>query len=245
MQCEEFEFRLNDLLDERLPIERDAVLRAHAAACGGCRRLAEGYGALFHGLAELPPPDCDAALAWRVVARCHTLRKRRRAVRYAYGLAAAAAAVLVVGFALRNPQEPPLVDLRAEQTPPVAQHVVQTDPPLAESAVQENTPPAEVAAPPDAAALAAADAADPNAVLARETRQTLAGAFLLLPGLRASNSADGATAPGAATVAAEGPYAEVADDLKPLTDSTAGALGFLMNVLPGRGKQPPPAAPGS
>jgi len=239
MQCEEFETRLNDLLDERLPIERDAVLRAHAAACGGCRRLATGYGALFQGLADLPTPECDAALAWRVVAHCRAARNRRRTVRYAFGgLAAAAAAIVVVAFALRDPGGPQVVDLQpaAQDAPRVAA----TNPPPLDMA-EVSAPPAEIVSP-DAALLAAAESADPNAVLARETRQTLAGAFLLLPGLGTQSAVAGGASPNA--VAADGPY-EVGDELKPLTDSTAGALGFLMNVLPGRGKLPPPAAPGS
>jgi hypothetical protein len=84
-------------------------------------------------------------------------------------------------------------------------------------------------------------------VLARETRQTLAGAFLLLPGLKPPKPVEGGTSPDedAAADVAVASYGEVGDELKPLTDSTAGALGFLMNVLPGRGKLPPPAPPGS
>jgi len=247
MQCEEFESRLNDLLDERLPIDRDAALRAHAAACGDCRRAAAGYGALFQGLAGLPAPECDAALAWRVVAQCHALRKRRRAVRYAFaGLAAAAAAIVVVGYALRDPRGPQLVDSQPSSQGAAHVEIAQEDvsPP---EAIPPNAPLERPS--PDRTAQASTDAADPNAVLARETRQTLAGAFLLLPGLKPTKP-EGAISPeedaaADVEVAAAGSYGEVGDELKPLTDSTAGALGFLMNVLPGRGKLPPPAPPGS
>lgn len=39
MNCHEFENRLNDLLDERLPVGEDGALRAHAARCGNCREI--------------------------------------------------------------------------------------------------------------------------------------------------------------------------------------------------------------
>jgi hypothetical protein len=39
MNCHEFVVRLNDLLDERLPVGEDPTLRAHAAHCQQCREL--------------------------------------------------------------------------------------------------------------------------------------------------------------------------------------------------------------
>lgn len=245
MQCDEFETRLNELLDERQPFERDPQLRAHTLSCGGCRRLAAGYGALSQGIEELPLAEADAALAWHVVAECHAQRQRRRVVRYSFaGLAAA----VLIALTLRSlPQAPEVV----HAPPTVPQdgaddgNGIENAPRMAPTEREGFPPPQDEPADDRAerhpAEESPRDTFDRNLALARETRQTLAGAWLLVPGVPtpsvpAPDDADG------------GWDRPVADELKPLADSTAGALGFLLHVLPssGRGQQASPAvAPGT
>lgn len=56
MRCEDFEIRLNDVLDERRTLASDAELAEHARRCGACGELARGYEELLAGLShELPP----------------------------------------------------------------------------------------------------------------------------------------------------------------------------------------------
>lgn len=53
MRCDQFENRLNDVLDRRDDPRRDAPLIAHAATCRECRNLAAAYEVLTDGASEL------------------------------------------------------------------------------------------------------------------------------------------------------------------------------------------------
>lgn len=53
MRCDQFEIRLNDVLDRRDDPRRDAPLIAHAADCRECRNMAAAYEVLTDGVAEL------------------------------------------------------------------------------------------------------------------------------------------------------------------------------------------------
>jgi hypothetical protein len=57
MHCVEFERRLNELLDDRLPLDSDLELAAHADECGQCAELLAGHELLLRGMAAL---CCDA-----------------------------------------------------------------------------------------------------------------------------------------------------------------------------------------
>ena len=67
MQCEEFEHRLNLVLDERGRPECDAELSLHAEACTECRHLAALYGALLEGFYALSAPQAPPDMAARVL----------------------------------------------------------------------------------------------------------------------------------------------------------------------------------
>ena len=68
MQCQEFESRLNDLLDQRLSPEADPPLTSHAQQCGACREVLTLQGLLWRGLkANRPAPPAHDFSA-RVVA---------------------------------------------------------------------------------------------------------------------------------------------------------------------------------
>ena len=68
MQCEEFEGRLNQILDERRRPEWDAELRLHCETCVECRQLAADYDVLLDGFYTLSTPPASADMAARVLA---------------------------------------------------------------------------------------------------------------------------------------------------------------------------------
>jgi len=59
MRCDEFETRLNDLLDRRVLPETDAGLCAHARKCATCGGLLEAQELLFEGLSALKPTEAS------------------------------------------------------------------------------------------------------------------------------------------------------------------------------------------
>ncbi len=54
MQCDDFETRLQSLLDDRQPPERDASLQAHAAWCERCGQLLRTQEGLMRALRSVP-----------------------------------------------------------------------------------------------------------------------------------------------------------------------------------------------
>lgn len=72
MQCEEFEYRLNELLDERCPLFADGaladtVLAEHAAVCPACASIARGYETLSEGVASWDRVEVSADMTSRVI----------------------------------------------------------------------------------------------------------------------------------------------------------------------------------
>ncbi len=69
MRCDEFEVRLNEVLDQRRSPGGDPQLRDHAQACPDCQEQLAAMGQLLDGLdlLEVPPLADDFAL--RVVSR--------------------------------------------------------------------------------------------------------------------------------------------------------------------------------
>lgn len=67
MKFEEFEARLNELLDRREPLELPEEMRAAAAADAECLRLYRAYQALSAAMAARPRPEPPIDLAGRVL----------------------------------------------------------------------------------------------------------------------------------------------------------------------------------
>lgn len=67
MQCEDFEIRLNDVLDERRTLSSAPELAEHARQCGACREIARSYEIMLSGLSYEQLPSAPAWLAERVV----------------------------------------------------------------------------------------------------------------------------------------------------------------------------------
>jgi hypothetical protein len=69
MHCDQFELRLNEVLDERANPELDPSLTAHAADCDDCRVRLVGSRVLLRGLARLAVPPLPADFSRGVVAQ--------------------------------------------------------------------------------------------------------------------------------------------------------------------------------
>lgn len=67
MRCDEFEARLNQVLDDRRPLSSADDLQAHLRQCGGCREVARSYEALLAGLGYQVVPPVPAWLTDRVM----------------------------------------------------------------------------------------------------------------------------------------------------------------------------------
>jgi hypothetical protein len=98
MQCEKFERRLQQVLDERGRAEDDAQLRFHAESCPACRGKLAAQQSLWIGLAQQdrpqPGPEFASAVVQVLQRTCSPARPsvpdvRRRAFHFAVGMAAA------------------------------------------------------------------------------------------------------------------------------------------------------------
>jgi hypothetical protein len=225
MNCQQFEARLNDLLDERAPLELDDALRDHVRGCPSCRELScrelwSGYGNLVEVMRFRAPPAVPAGLAERIVAAAvaendtHTAAvvgvpvrrsvpaavSRGRALWRAAAMAAAAAVLIAVSWRF----DPP-----ADHATPGGDVVHVTGPQA------EPRPFSELAQ----------DAANCYAGLARETRSELSDVLALVPRVESTpaavlwGSAEQAPAPEVASQVKEG--------LRPLAESTMAALTSL------------------
>ena len=68
MQCEEFEQRWQECLDERRAPESDEALLGHASGCAACGEMLRACDALMDGLDLLVLPDPPECLTQRVLA---------------------------------------------------------------------------------------------------------------------------------------------------------------------------------
>ncbi len=61
MKCHEFEQRLNELLDERAPLDLDNVLSQHHQHCSGCQKLLRAYQDMLAAVRLCEPPRPNGA----------------------------------------------------------------------------------------------------------------------------------------------------------------------------------------
>jgi hypothetical protein len=224
VRCDEFEIRLNELLDQRLRPESDVRLGQHARRCGKCRELSTSYQAVLAGLQNIRragrfPASNSAKHAW----------PRRMTA------AAAAAAVLasVVGpwvwFARRSPDAWPLASVVQERTTPGA---VKTG----HGPRQAVPGRVETGATRRLDAGFAVSTIGPYRVLARETQASLSVALQLVPGLGQTDAHARETAPPTSPrVETMQPPAEWAQGLKdgltPVTRPAAGVFSPFLELL--------------
>lgn len=233
MNCESFETRLNEVLDERGAIESDRPLLEHASSCATCRGLLASYAALLEGVDRLERPGLQQGVAERIVEQVRQpsvlrikLTWQRAAVA---GLAAAAALLVAVQWNL-SPDAPNRPAAR-----PVEQSVAQADAPVPQPALE----PGAIAPP------AGAPAADEEplgrllvemktkyADLARETQQSVNDVTLLVPGVTVGRQPEAVDAqPADSELRPKGWVNDVADGLSPITESTRGAFNLLLEGL--------------
>lgn len=103
LNCEQFERRLNDVLDERGDPRAEPALAEHLAACGNCRRLAAAYDAVTVGIASVSVGSITPS--GEIVV--HNARQfGSPLVRMFGGLSLTAAAVVALVFTLSDRQRP-------------------------------------------------------------------------------------------------------------------------------------------
>src|SRR5262245_56170237 len=124
MNCDEFDHRWNELLDERLNPEADPALTAHAAGCDDCRARLVGSRVLVRGLSRFPVPRADFSRRVMAAAAAPPAQVRSASRFWLAGgvlLASAAAALLaisIVWYARRGSAEQ--ARGQAHPAPPVA-----------------------------------------------------------------------------------------------------------------------------
>ena len=126
MRCEEFEIRLDELIDSRTRPSADTALVAHASQCASCERLLRDYESLLDGVAHMPMPSVPAGLPLRVVADWRAVPRTRAPRRRAFAALALAATLLVAAIpaiawlmrapSLQNDNAPPLAAIAGDTT---------------------------------------------------------------------------------------------------------------------------------
>ena len=67
MNCQEFDQRIQQLLDDRASLTGDSELHAHALRCSNCEEIIAAYGSLLRGTNQLPRPVVGPKFALQVV----------------------------------------------------------------------------------------------------------------------------------------------------------------------------------
>lgn len=107
MRCEDFEIRLNEVLDDRRPISSAADLSEHIRDCSECRQVARSYEAVFAGLRQAAVPAEPEWVSRRVLEQVQPRFARLTLRRAETLLALAAALLLAVGLSwLARPNRP-------------------------------------------------------------------------------------------------------------------------------------------
>jgi hypothetical protein len=253
MQCEEFEHRLNLVLDERGRPECDAELSLHAEACTECRHLAALYGALLEGFYALSAPQAPPDMAARVLVDIGPRRSNARGQIVYAALATAACLLVAIGPLVRwmSPEvnslaqkstnqnatnrETQPVQLAAKTASPTSSQATHTRPArdLSVSKRRDLLGPAMHETLPLLASLPILSANprdDLYGELAKETGSGLAAIVLYVPGIGGARGIIDAES----TLADPEPAwaVQVSEGLRPVTDSVTDTLELLLKALP-------------
>ena len=95
MHCVRFEMRLNQLLDERSPLDADRELAAHAHECPECADLLSGHELLLEAVDGMAAPSVGADFAVRVAAASTARTGRAAWSPWLWSIPVAAAALLI------------------------------------------------------------------------------------------------------------------------------------------------------
>lgn len=229
MQCEKFEARLHDLLDQRSAPECDPLLLEHAEQCDGCRELLSIQEQMMLGLElwEVPPPPAD--LPRRSVARylhelptAATVVERRSASIFPVWKVVSAAvaaslliAVVTAGYLLRQSEQAPAAPVAHDVSPPPTDVRVAPEAFVDQRPVQYHR--GQVAAPIGPEVLSAFD---PDELLdGRRTGRMIREVTANFP---------------------EVPVNEEIPALRPITQSFSVTIGMMRKTLPGGREAPRP-----
>jgi hypothetical protein len=216
VHCEEFERRLNELLDEHRQLDGDAELSAHASNCGACERLLRDYEALREAVASLKAPAPPADLVARVLAEreAGSGAARWRPVLAALALAATVVVAAPLGLRWLNSRS----DIPAD---PAAQH--------GPADVAAVGPAGERSSGPTPALID--QAGQTYEPLLAATAEGLASMLDALP-VGSRRSAAGSYEPAEQVAAAEPGDNDFAAGFRPLTASAGRSVAALFRIFP-------------
>jgi len=100
MQCEKFEQRLQQLLDDRKNFEQDDMLREHSRGCDACGWVLRTQSRLFAGLRSFPEPSFAQDLGLRVLDQLRIDRRKRNNKRLWMAALATAAGIMIALLSL-------------------------------------------------------------------------------------------------------------------------------------------------
>lgn len=216
MRCDEFENRLNAVLDARRNPADDRRLARHAEVCRNCRQLAAAMDLIGESLRWSRHEESDPRITQRVLAELATSSPAAgRPWSVWTHVTLAAAAALLAAIVLRPNEQP------QPHRPVVAQTLPDAHAPAKEQlALLDSSPDVPVGE-------LAREATSRYASLARNTQESLADVWSLW-----QPQPKAATSGAPAAPAGEPLLTEMAAGLRPLAESTSGAMGFLLNLLP-------------
>jgi len=116
MMCADMEVQLNEYVDGTLRVAQRATVDAHLAGCAGCRAAVVELRALVAGAAALPKSIEPGRDLWAPIDARIVQRATRNVQRAFWRGALAAAATLVIGFALYRLLPPSTVHDHPEGT---------------------------------------------------------------------------------------------------------------------------------
>jgi hypothetical protein len=208
MRCEDFEARLNEVLDERRPLSSAAELEEHSRQCSGCRELVRSYEAMLVGLTYENVPAVPAWLTARIVKEAAPALDRSSAkiVRFPPRIAAlalaAAVLLMAVGWTWMTNARRPAIDDGQNSGSEIIAHAVPG------RRTKQPQPPAPIAVP----VKPVKEVASSN----RPSHETKPGSSILPNGEWVQPGAEWAQ--------------EVADGLQPVTRPTVGAISGFLNL---------------
>ena len=135
MRCREFEDRMNDALDQRLPPERDALLLRHAGECRSCRQLLAGQATLLAGIELMETPPLSTSFATAVLVQSREIpvateintrqSGKKKWLRMLAGLVSLAAVVLVAVWIGMSRQQDPARPTAVKPAAPLAPKTIE------------------------------------------------------------------------------------------------------------------------
>ncbi len=211
--CESFEAQLNNVLDLRRLPQQSRDLQVHASECTRCHRLLEAYLVMLEGVTELGCCAPQLGFTERIVADVENDRWSSRSRARAIGSLAAAAALLLAAFWGLRSGGPDRISVN-QQTQ------------LARGNPQQQQFPAD-----PTTSDAAGERPRPTVGLFEDKSEELLVELLLFAGI-VPRAGVFDTETGRRTSSAADWFTEMTEGLKPVSDSTSGALDHLVDAFP-------------